>query len=394
LHRARSFGAQFLWPVLHRMHHKAIFNGADFLAYKEVNRTVGAFAAAQVGQASNPVVMIQDYQCTMMAAEIRRLLPKARLSWFLHTPWPAYVDQDVAIMVEVVFGILGNDVIGFQTAEDAENFLDFIEDHIIRARSLLFPVLPTVLRKPRTINIGERTISVVVAPIGLDVKGWEARAAKPLELPPEIMRKMDGTEFLCLSADRLDITKGQRDRLIAELRFFREHPGFIGKVVFAQAGANSRNNLGWQQYDLEEQAIDLAWYKLEEEHRGTRVTAFLKNLPPEILAKLYRRARVMIVNPWADGWNLTACEYVACQDEDNPGVLLLSAGAGCYSILRHGCLEVSPSRLNDLSQTIYRALTMELGERRVRMRQLKNAIAGRTIEDWIRDFGRPAGVIV
>jgi trehalose 6-phosphate synthase len=104
-----------------------------------------------------------------------------------------------------------------------------------------------------------------------------------------------------------------------------------------------------------------------------------------VLAGLHRTARVGLVTPLRDGMNLVAKEYVAAQDPNDPGVLILSRFTGA-AVEGKRALLVNPHDAESVAGAIAQALTMQLEERRERHAALLHGILENNVDKWQRDF--------
>jgi trehalose 6-phosphate synthase len=374
---------EFLWPILHDLPQFARYSETDRAFYRAFNLAIACHLALSVERADT--CFTNDYQLALVPALLGRRKNLQHLL-FLHIPWPRSVpDKAVPALVEIAEGLLAARRIGFHTSEYATNFLKFVKEHVPGC-SVLEQDL-TVLHPGFSETAGPSWTQIVVEPLGLDVAFWsEAAGGKPARkgspLDPE-------TPYI-LSVDRADYTKGVLERIAAVDRFFENMPEWRGQITLLQVCPQTRAGLP---------AYDRYWNECGR--LAARVTSRWSSpswqpivwidqpLDPEELAVLYRRARVMLVNPLRDGLNLTAKEFAACMGDDS-GVLALSRHAGVWSELGQHCVEVDPYSIDRFVAGLTRALVLPEGERRRQAALLMKNLAANTLSGWWDRFvGEP-----
>lgn len=367
-HYLDGFANQTLWPMFHSLPAHARLEHQDFYVYERVNQR---FADAIMAETeSDDLVWIHDYQLMLTPDAIRSRLPAARLSFFLHIPFPPY---DIFRLLpwdrELLRGVLACDLVGFHVKGYAQNFLDCAERRL-GAR---------VDRHSMVVEYGDRAIQIGVFPIGIDFKAFEERALNAPALP-ETQR-----ERVVLGADRLDYTKGIAERIHAFARLFELHPEHREKVVLLQLAVPSRSRVAEYQ-DLRREIDEAVGHV-----NGRFATAswspiryLYRSFSHEQLAAIYRDADVALVTPLRDGMNLVAKEFVASQVKD-PGVLVLSRLAGAGEIMREALL-VNPYNVDETAEAIHRALTMEEPERRSRIAALRKRESRNDVHAWVHAF--------
>lgn len=374
---------EFLWPILHDLPQFARYSETDRAFYRAFNLAIACHLALSVERADT--CFTNDYQLALVPGllgprkNLRHLL-------FLHIPWPRTVRQEaVPALVEIAKGLLAARRIGFHTSEYATNFLQFVKEHVpgcsVSEQDL------KVLHPSLFETAGLSCTEVIVEPLGLDVAFWSEAAGQE---PDRKGRLVDPETPYILSVDRADYTKGVLERIAAVDRFFKTMPEWRGKITLLQVCPQTRAGLP---------AYDRYWNECRR--AAAQVTARWSSpswqpivwvdqpLEPEELAVLYRRARVMLVNPLKDGLNLTAKEFAACTGDDS-GVLALSRHAGVWSELGQHCVEVDPYSIDGFAAGLFRALTLPEGERHRRAALLKENLAANTLSGWWARFvGEP-----
>ena len=182
----------------------------------------------------------------------------------------------------------------------------------------------------------------------------------------DLIRESLGGSRLVLGVDRLDYSKGIPDRIEAFERLLENYPEWRGKATLLQITPKSRSEV--KTYgDIEAEVTglvgkvngrfgDAAW---------TPIRYVNRSYSRSVLAGIYRAADVAMVTPLRDGMNLVAKEYVAAQDPEDPGVLVLSQFAGAAKELDRALI-VNPHESDAVAAALKRALEMSLAERRER----------------------------
>jgi trehalose 6-phosphate synthase len=277
---------------------------------------------------------------------------------------------------EILRGLLGADVIGFQRKQDAESFL--------RAAARFTPARP----REGGLEIEGRRVRVGAFPISIDVADFEATASQPaVEAHARQIRERLGVRKTILSVDRLDYTKGIDSRLSAFEDMLVRGVADVEDCVFVQIAVPSRESVKAYS-DLRDRVERLVGRINGQFSRPGAVAVhyFRRNLSKENLVAYYRAADVMLVTPLKDGMNLVAKEYVATRLDDS-GVLVLSEFAGAADEL-DSALIVNPYDVDGVSLALERALKLPEDEARRRMRSLRRALRRNDVYHWADGFLR------
>src|ERR1700710_1286867 len=350
------------------------FSQEDYQSYREVN----AFMARALLRFSKPdtVFWIQDYHFLALGAELRGLGVPHPIGFFLHTPWPARaVIGGVPHHRELIEAMLAYGLIGFQTSDDCENFLSYIEMDLGLAV------------RDGVVTSRHGASHIAVFPIGIDPEKFAQQAAKAISHPDvsRLRRSLNG-EKLAIGVDRLDYSKGLINRMEAFDRMLTMHPSMSRTVSLLQIATPSRGAIeayGNLQNELAKLISDVNGRHGEVD--WTPIRYLNKGFSQTVLAGLYRTAQVGVVTPLHDGMNLVAKEYVAAQNPADPGVLVLSKFAGAANELDTALL-VNPHDIDGMARTIATALSMPLNERRMRWEAMMERLRGSTIQQWFADF--------
>ncbi len=370
-----GFANGAVWPLLHYRTGLLRFNRPDYAAYRDVNR---AFAEALLPLLQpDDLIWVHDYQLMTMAAELRALGVENRIGFFLHVPFvPPAVLQVLPPAAEIMAALSACDVVGFQTEGDVRAF---IENAVVS-----LGVTPDA---NNTYPFAGRQVRVVHTPIGINANKF-SRLAERAELTPEAARLAEslGDRKLVLGVDRLDYSKGLPQRFDAFGRLLYSHPQHRRCVNFLQIAARSRQEVGSYQVlrreldrragDINGEFSDFDWVPLRYMTHPVKRSA---------IAGFYRRARIGLVTPLRDGMNLVAKEYIAAQDETNPGVLVLSKFAGAADELTEALI-VNPFDADEVADAMHQGLIMSLEERLERHGLLLNKVRTTTAQHFCELF--------
>ncbi len=369
-----GFANSALWPALHSRADLISVSQDDYRSYREVN----AFMARSLLRFRKPdtVFWIQDYHFLALGVELRSLGINNPIGFFLHTPWPAReVIAGVPHHRELIEAMLAYDLIGFQTADDCENFKSYVRSDL------------GLSVKDGMIRSRHGTSRVSDFPIGIDVEGFASQAARAASHPDvSRLRKSLNGERLAIGVDRVDYSKGLVNRINAFDRLFEIQPEIKRTVSLLQIATPSRETIeayGQLQADLSKLVTDVNGRHGEVD--WTPIRYISKGFSQTILSGFYRTAQVGVVTPLHDGMNLVAKEYVAAQNPLEPGVLVLSKFAGAANEL-DTALIVNPHDIDSMARTIGMALSMPLPERRLRWEAMMDRMRSGTIQHWFGQF--------
>jgi len=363
-----------IWPLFHGAVREPVYHRPWWSTYVAVNERFADMTAACASPGA--VVWVQDYHLLLMPAMLRARRPDLRIGFFLHIPFPS---EDLFPRLpwrrQVVDGMLGADVIGFQTSGAAR--------HLQRlARRFADAEV-----QGNTVTVGGRTVLVDAFPISVDVARFE-RAASSAAVQArvgELRRTAGRGRRVLLGVDRLDYTKGIDLRLKAYAELLTRRPEMATSTVLVQVAVPSRDRVA--EYRRLQERVDAIVGRLNGEFGdvGVQPVNYVRrNLDFAELVAMYQLADVMLVTPLADGMNLVAKEFVASRNEDR-GVLVLSEFAGAAAELKTALL-VNPHDVDGTAEAIGRALDLSSTEQRRRMRALRAAVHANTVQDWAATF--------
>jgi trehalose 6-phosphate synthase len=278
---------------------------------------------------------------------------------------------------ELLRDLTSYDVVGFQTQNDLRSFQSGIE-HLCG---------PEALRSDGRIRVGDRTMRAEVFPIGVDVASVESEAVEASQA--EVVKRMTDSlmgRVLMIGVDRLDYSKGLVERFQAYQQFLEAYPDNLGRITYMQIAPLSRTDV--RAYSEIRQALEQAAGRTNGRFADTDWTPIRylnRNFPHATLMGLLRAANVGLVTPLRDGMNLVAKEYVAAQNAEDPGVLILLNLAGAARELS-AALQVNPYDTRAVSHAIQAALSMSLQERRERHAAMLQVLKRNDIAAWTRRF--------
>ena len=338
-----------------------------------------AFARAILGQARGdraPRIMLHDYHLYCAAAPIRRARPKAIISHFTHIPWPpSSIWQTIAptIRVGIATGLLANDVVGFQTARYAHNFLRMVESFVPDA---------TVDYEAATVRRRRRTTHVRHYPISIDVEATRRVAGSGRARRRADQLLGGARERVLVRVDRLEPSKNILRGFLAYEALLQRHPRLRGRISFLAFLVPSRTGLReYGHYGREVQSV-VDGINARFGRSGWRpVQLFYENDYTQALAGL-SIADVVLVNPLVDGMNLVAKEAAIVSQRD--AVLVLSETAGAFDQMADGALPVAPADVVGTADALAAALAMPLDERRRRLARLRRGVEREDITWWLR----------
>ena len=374
-----GFSNDTIWPLYHDVIAAPTYHRAWWDAYVRVNRRF-AEAAADVA-AEGATVWVHDYQLQLVPRLLREQRPDLTIGYFHHIPFPAYgIFSQLPWRSQVLEGLLGADVIGFQRVADAANFTNAVR------RRFGFESRAGAIRIPQP-DGGQRIALARAYPISIDTATYEELARRPdiRARAREIREELGNPRSVLLGVDRLDYTKGIRHRLKAVGELFDDGRFKIGDATLVQVASPSRERVAAYMQLRDE--IELAVGRINGDHDTVGLTAirYLHHAyPREEMVALYLAADVMLVTALRDGMNLVAKEYVASR-VDGDGVLLLSEFAGASDELTQA-VTINPHDIQGLKDAIMTAVEMPEQERRRRMRALRRRVRDNDVEAWSRRF--------
>ena len=371
-----GYANEVLWPLFHYFLKGMRYRLEQQDAYEDVNR--------QFAQKLMPlledrdVIWVHDYHLIPLGRRLREAGVRQPLGFFLHIPFPNIeMLRVLPSYAELLRDLTSYDVVGFQTQNDLRAFHSGIE-HVLGKEAI---------RSDGRIRVGERTMRAEVFPIGIDVDAVSEEAVTAMG--SDVVRRMTDSlmgRSLMMGVDRLDYSKGLVERFSAYQHFLEHFPENLGRITYIQIAPLSRTDV--KGYTEIRQSLEQAAGRTNGRFADTDWTPIRylnRNFPHATLMGFLRAGKVGLITPLRDGMNLVAKEFVAAQDPDDPGVLILSNLAGAARELSSALL-VNPYDYRAVSHAIQAALSMPLPERRERHAALMQILRRNDIGAWTRRF--------
>jgi trehalose 6-phosphate synthase len=370
-----GFANRMLWPILHYRLDLTEFSSRDLGGYMRVNELF----AAQLHAVIKPddIIWVHDYHLIPLAKALRDRGHKNKIGFFLHVPFPPPEILTVLPRHErLILSLCHYDLVGFQTDGDADNLARYLSDECR---------MPS--RDRRTFVAGDRTVRLGVFPVGVEAAQFNrlARRTARSSFVGEVLASLAGRAMI-IGVDRLDYSKGIGLRVQAFERFLADHPRWSGAVTYLQITPRSRSEI--REYADMERRIGETVGRVNGrygEASWTPIRYVNRPYSRSALAGLYRSSRAALVTPLRDGMNLVAKEFVAAQDAEDPGVLILSRFAGA-AVECQAALLVNPYDVEGVGNAIEQALAMPVDERRGRQSELLNILSQNDLKFWGERF--------
>lgn len=372
---------EYLWPLLHGMPEKAVFDAENWKAFRALNEVVASDSLSVSSESFPTLCWLHDYQLPLIAP-LMSMQAGLIICQFWHVPWPEpEVIVNSPIGKELVDALLCNRLIGFHTTEYATNFLNTVKE--------LFPnanvdMLKMEVRRRRT------QTRVKVMPLGIDFSLWQRTARSSRPVAEAVAVKYRLANQIILGVDRLDYTKGILEKLEGIELFLETSPDAHRRFHYVQiAQPPQAATTAFIEY---EKAVTAKIDSINDRFRlngWQPIITFTGSLTQPELAAWYQAADILVVNSIKDGLNLIAKEFIACR-QDEQGVLVLSRKAGCQAELSQGAIMVDADSPVSIAQAISRALKMEVEEKRRRMTMMRRVVGWNQLHDWALGFLRQA----
>lgn len=370
-----EFANSTLWPLLHSMPEMMAFDRRNAQAYRTVNQRF-TDALVPLLHPDDPI-WVHDYHLMCMPAMLRAAGVRSPVGFFLHIPFPSPdLLESVPEAAALVRDLLQSDLVGFQTPNDRDNFAEAAV-RMVGAERI----------SENWLRVGARRVRVGAFPVEIDAPEFAEVAHDAWRsVPAERLRRSLSGQQLILGVDRMDPTKGLMQRFAGYRRLLETRPALHRKVSFLQIAAESRKDVAAyvelrEQVEREAGSINSAFSEAD----WTPLRLIARAGARSTLAGYMRDARVGLVTPLRDGMNLVAKEFIAAQDPQDPGVLVLSRFAGAAGQLKAALL-VNPYDVDGVADAIEAALVMPLAERTARWKECWAAIEGASALGWGRSF--------
>jgi alpha,alpha-trehalose-phosphate synthase [UDP-forming]/trehalose-phosphatase len=371
-----GYSNQVLWPLCHITLDRVYFRKKFWEDYKKANR---AFSDAVIEEAGNDsIIWAHDYHLCLMPGMLRNERTELTIAHFWHIPWPDWsVFRICPQAKEILEGLLGNDLIGFQIPLFVKNFMDCASECLDA----------DIDYSKATINFKGHTTRLKAFPISIDYDKFNSMssAQRTIRMIENIKEKHGVTQgYVGIGVDRLEYTKALIKRLQTIDLFFHIHERFRRRFTFIQIAVPTRMKEPYISY---KKAVEELVSKINEKYSvgdWKPIIYIDTKVEHEDLVSYYRAADVAIISSVYDGMNLVAKEYVASKT-DEKGVLILSEFAGASEELE-GSILVNPYDIEQFSECIKTALRMPEKEKVSRMAALRRHVSENNIHKWIIDI--------
>jgi trehalose 6-phosphate synthase len=370
-----GYANRTLWPLFHYRIDLTQYERSYGSGYARVNARFADVLAPLIKP--DDIIWVQDYHLIPLGRELRERGIRNAIGFFLHIPWPA---RELVVTLprhrQLVESMFYYDVIGFHTQEWRNAFVSYV----------LYEASGMAMTDGQVRAFG-RTVLPKAFPIGIDAAGFRAllKTQAAEDSYARMIESKAGRRML-LGVDRLDYSKGIDERMLAFDRLLVDNPDLKEKIFLLQISTETRSQVDtYQEMMARLDALsgringahaEMDWIPIRNVHRMHS---------RDELAGIYRATDVMLVTPLRDGMNLVAKEFIAAQDEDDPGVLILSRFAGAAQQMREALI-VNPFSQEDMADAIKRALAMPLSERRRRWRALLDGVEKHDVVAWRDNF--------
>ncbi|HET8553927.1 MAG TPA: alpha,alpha-trehalose-phosphate synthase (UDP-forming) [Rhodanobacteraceae bacterium] len=372
----KGFANRSLWPLFHYRPDLTDYQRSDYEGYIRVNKLFAEHLTSLIQP--DDILWIHDYHLIPLASLLREHGIGNHIGFFLHTPLaPAELLITLPHHRQLFGALSACDLVGLQTTQDLHSLREYFEHEA-----------GATLEKNNVIALPDgRRFHAASFPISIDTATAAdvAREAVGSEASQRLRQSLN-ERALMIGVDRLDYSKGLPERFDAFAHFLQQTETWRKRVCLLQVAPPSRSDVP-----------EYRQIRRELERRTGHINGSLaspdwvpiryvnQTIPYSVLAGYYRMARVGLVTPLRDGMNLVAKEYVACQDPDDPGVLVLSRFAGAAEEL-DAALLVNPHDEDSMAEALLRALDMPLDERRRRWRAMMDVLETNDIAHWQHNF--------
>lgn len=370
-----GYANQTLWPAFHYRLDLSDFEQDAFDAYLRVNQLFARELAPLLRP--DDIVWIHDYHLLAVPRELRALGVSNPVGFFSHIPFPSpEIFQAIPGREEIIDGLLSADLVGFQSNRDRENFERYVCGHM---NGYWMPDGRVAARG--------KTVRSMAFPIGIDVDTFRTTASDAQQ--SKRVQRLAGhfeNRDLIVGVDRMDYSKGLIERIDAFDDLMTSSPELREKASLVQVAPVSRGNV--EAYARLREQLEQRVGHVNGKHASldwTPIQFIASPVPRDEIAGLLRVARVGLVTPLRDGMNMVAKEFVAAQDPQDPGVLIISEFAGAAEQMREA-LVINPHNSSEQADAIRRALSMPLPERQERHAALLKTIKNYDSRWWCSAF--------
>ncbi len=375
------FSVEAMYSLCLMTYTRPVFKKADWMMYKQINKKFAQTLLAELKDVETPIVLIQDYHFALLPQMIKESRPDAEVGIFWHVPWPSPEAFSVCPWrKEILKGMLGADIVGFNTQQFCNNFIDTIGKEV---ESLIDLETFSITREDHTTHIKSFPISIAFS----DGKETQVEQSEFNNLGISILKKLGiQTKYLGIGVDRLDYAKGIPERFVGIEHFFDAHPEYKGELTFLQIASPHREHFK----DVQQQYQDWITKEADKVNQkfGTKewkpIVLETTQYSQRDLSALFKIAHFCLITSLHDSMNLVAKEYVAMRN-DSLGVLILSQFAGASRHLKEALI-VNPHNTEEIGTAIFTALSMPTSEQYRRMNIMRTIIKDYNVYRWAAEF--------
>lgn len=372
----KGYSIEGLYPLCLNTHTRPIFREEDWVEYKRVNEKFARVLLSEIKSTQRPIIIVNEYYFTLLPQIIKKNRPDAQVGIFWHTPWPSAEAFSICPQrKEILEGMLGADIIGFNTQQFCNNFIDTVGKNV---ESLLDFDKSSITREEHTSYIRSFPVSITFTN--------RQESGEPDVSGKKILKRLKiKTKYLGLGVDRLDYAKGIPERFKGIEYFFDTHPEYREQFTFLQIAAPDRPDIRkYIEYkDIVSREAERINKRFATKEWRPLVLETVQYSHPDINA-LYKLANVCIVTSLHDSMNLVSKEYAAARD-DELGVLILSQFTGASHDLK-GALIINPYSTKEIADAIHQGVRMLLLEQNRRMKTMRNSIKNYNIYRWAAEL--------
>jgi trehalose 6-phosphate synthase len=372
----RGYSNSVLWPLFHTLLHEINFKREYLDGYRRVNRMFARKLLRLLKP--NDIIWIHDYHLIPLANELRKAGINQPIGFFLHIPFPPFgVFRALPDYEPLLKNLCEYDLLGFQTKDDKQSFLNCLGN-----------ACPTMTHKQGRVSAWNRNLRIEAFPIGISVEEVVKMAAhgRNSVQNKRLKAAMLGTRQLIIGVERLDYSKGLIQRFRSFERLLERYPANRGEIEFLQIAAPSRTDVP-QYQEIRSELYGLAG-KINgrfSEYDWTPLHYLNKAFTRATLMGFLSISRVGLVTPLRDGMNLVAKEFIAAQDPNDPGVLVLSCLTGAAYEMEDALI-VNPYDIDEVAEALEAGLTMPLKERTRRWQRMMDILKGNNINKWAKTY--------
>ncbi|MDI6740214.1 MAG: trehalose-6-phosphate synthase [Candidatus Edwardsbacteria bacterium] len=379
-----GFSNEGLWPLCHVAHARPTFRIDDWRYYQEVNSRFAEAVIEAVSGLDKPLILVQDYHFALLPRLIKERRPDAQVAIFWHIPWPNPESFGICPwQKELLYGMLGADLIGFHTQYHCNNFLETVD------RSLE----SQITWEHFSVRIAGHSTLVKPFPISISFTPRDLEQRDPVPVVADLLREHRiKADLIGVGVDRIDYTKGIVERFLAIERFLERYPAYQGRFTFVELGAPSRTHI--KRYadlvsEVESEAERINWRFKTKEWKP--ILFLKKHHSHQEIQPWYQAAQVCLVTSLHDGMNLVAKEYIASRAL-NDGALILSRFTGAAREMRDALI-VNPYDVEQTAEAIRYALEMPVSEQAERMQHMRQQLVSHNIYLWAADLIRELSAV-